>query len=110
MSSNPKGWAIALQRITREAEDRTGALDLSMLGLTELPGELFALAHLQELNLGAPSKEEWDARWESGAPLIDNELKSALEKLIAFGQLRTLSVSGTGIISLAWARQLKSLQ
>ena len=52
MSSNPKGWAIALQRIAHEAEARTGALDLGMLGLTELPKELFALAHLQELELG----------------------------------------------------------
>ena len=52
MSSNPEGWAIALQRIAHEAEARTGALDLGMLGLTELPKELFALAHLRELNLG----------------------------------------------------------
>ena len=52
MSSNPKGWAIALQRIAHEAEARTGALDLSMLGLTELPEQLFALTHLRELNLG----------------------------------------------------------
>ena len=50
MSSNPEGWAIALQRIAHEAEARTGALDLGMLGLTELPEELFALTHLQELN------------------------------------------------------------
>jgi len=48
------GWAIALRRIACEAEARTGALDLGMLELTELPKELFALAHLRELNLGEP--------------------------------------------------------
>ena len=80
MASNPKGWAIALQRIAHEAKARTGALDLGMLGLTELPEELFALTHLRELNLGAASAEERQARRESGAPLSRNELKSALER------------------------------
>ena len=56
------------------------------------------------------SEEEREARRESGAPLIANELKSAVERLAAFEQLRTLSVSGTDIIDLAWARQLKGLQ
>ena len=110
MSSNPEGWAIALQRIAHEAEARTGALDLGMLGLTELPEELFALTHLRELSLGVLSEEEWEARRASGASFSVNELKSALEKLIAFGQLQTLSVSGTDIIDLAWAQRLEGLQ
>jgi internalin A len=109
MSSNPEGWAIALQRIAHEAEARTGALDLGMLGLIELPEELFALAHLQKLNLGSLGYEEW-ARRASGAPLSRNELKSALERLTAFDRLRTLSASGTDIVDLAWAQRLEGLQ
>ena len=110
MSSNPEGWAIALQRIAHEAELRTGSLDLGSLGLSELPEQLFALTHLQELNLGALSKEERDAREEAGAPVSRNELKSELERLIALERLRKLSVSGTDIVDLAWARRLKGLQ
>ena len=44
--------AIARARIAREAEEKTGFLDLGMLGLNELPDELFALTHLRRLNLG----------------------------------------------------------
>ena len=51
MSRNPEGWAIALRRIAHEAEARTGALNLGMQELAELPKELFALAHLRERNL-----------------------------------------------------------
>jgi len=110
MSSNPQGCAIALQRIAHEAKARTGALDLRMLGLTELPEELFALTHLRELNLGGLNYREEKARRESGALVSANELKSALGKLTVFGELQTLSVSRTDIIDLAWARQLRGLQ
>lgn len=41
------GLAIARERIAREAEETTGFLDLGTLGLNDLPGELFALTHLQ---------------------------------------------------------------
>ena len=67
MSSNPEGWAIALRRIAHEAEARTGVLDLGMLGLAELPEEVFALAHLRELNLGNVSREESDKRGRNRA-------------------------------------------
>ena len=50
MASNPEGSKIALERIAQEAKARTGKLDLGMLGLTELPQELFRLTYLQELN------------------------------------------------------------
>ena len=91
MSSNPERWAIALQRIAREADARTGTLDLGMLGLTELPEELFALSHLRELDLSG----------EFGLPIAHaGYLKSIPERLAACGQLRKLSVSGTGIVDL----------
>jgi internalin A len=67
MSSNPERWAIALERIAHEAEARTGSLDLSMLGLTDLPEELFALTHLRELNLGRLSRGQREAKKRSGA-------------------------------------------
>src|SRR5271165_199759 len=110
MSSNSKGWASALQRIAHEAEARTGALDLGMLELTGLPEELFALAHLRELNFGGLNYREQKARKKAGEPISANQLKAALERLVAFDQLRKLSVSGTDILDLAWARQLKGLQ
>jgi internalin A len=50
--NNQEGLRIALERIAREADERTGTLDLGQLGLTELPEELFGLIHLQRLNLG----------------------------------------------------------
>ena len=46
------GQAIALQRIAAETRDRTGFLDLSQLGLTELPEALLGLTHLRRLHLG----------------------------------------------------------
>jgi internalin A len=110
MSSNPEGWAIALQRIADEAEARTGALDLGGLELTELPQELFALTSLRELNIGSPSHEELLARDVVPGPIPGNRLKSGLERLTALTQLRTLSVSGTAIVDLSWAKQLTGLE
>ncbi len=46
------GITIALERIAKERDERTGFLDLGCLGLTDLPAELDALDHLQSLNLG----------------------------------------------------------
>src|SRR5712691_10019918 len=46
------GLSIARQRISREAEEKTGFLDLGNLALSELPEDLFALKHLRQLNLG----------------------------------------------------------
>ena len=44
--------AIALTRIAEEAEQRTGKLDLSDLGLASLPEALSELQHLRVLDLG----------------------------------------------------------
>ena len=52
MTEDFDGERIASARIAEEAERRTGFLDLSQLGLTDLPVELFALTHLRRLHLG----------------------------------------------------------
>ena len=43
MTEDFDGERIARERTAQEAERRTGFLDLSRLGLTDLPAELFAL-------------------------------------------------------------------
>jgi hypothetical protein len=58
MADTFDGLAIARQRIAEEAEARTGFLDLSGLGLTVLPPELFRLRNLRALNLGAGTIRE----------------------------------------------------
>lgn len=45
MTDDQDGHEIALQRIAREAEEKTGTLDLGSLGLTHLPDALFSLTH-----------------------------------------------------------------
>ena len=52
MADKDDGWSVAQARIAEEAVRRTGALDLSRLGLTRLPPELFHLRHLRRLDLG----------------------------------------------------------
>jgi hypothetical protein len=52
MAAAPEGERIALERIAKEADERTGFLDLGSLGLTELPAELFKLEHLRDVSLG----------------------------------------------------------
>ena len=47
------GLSIARERIAREADEKTGFLDLGRLGLSELPRELFELRGLLRLNLGS---------------------------------------------------------
>jgi hypothetical protein len=51
-SSSLDGLAIARECLAKEAEEKTGFLDLGNLGLTELPEELFRLKHLRRLSLG----------------------------------------------------------
>ena len=47
------GMDTARRLIAEEREMKTGFLDLGNLRLTEVPAELFELAHLRSLNLGA---------------------------------------------------------
>jgi hypothetical protein len=77
MTRKSEGWAIALERIGKESSERTGSLDLGMLGLTELPSELFDLTHLRELNLGRGWNESGRRRLAS-AEIGRNEISASL--------------------------------
>jgi hypothetical protein len=58
MAAESDGWAVARQRIAKEARERTGKLDLIGLGLEELPPEIAGLTHLRQLEMGWwPSKD-----------------------------------------------------
>jgi hypothetical protein len=61
MSESESGLRIARKRIAREAQERSGKLDLRDLGLERLPEELSALTHLRALWLGGgPPREARD--------------------------------------------------
>ncbi len=92
--------AIALERIAEEAERRTGRLSLRNLELEWLPDELFALTHLQELELGA----DW---WENYA---GNKISAQKHRFSSFGLLRTLRISASDIADLALLNDLNGLQ
>src|SRR5258708_13670596 len=96
MADETDGWAIALERIEREAVDQTGFLDLGLLGLTSLPEELFHLTHLRRLNLGLGLME----RRQSSADLSPNRVESFLSFLTELPELQALSVSGTDLANL----------
>jgi internalin A len=95
MTEKPKGWAVALERIEKEAADRSGFLDLGRLGLTELPPALFDLTHLRELNLGNALNESGNWR-KASAQILNNEISASLTGLRALPDLRGLSISGYG--------------
>src|SRR5258707_981809 len=87
------GFSIALERIAREAEEKTGFLDLGRLGLTTLPDALFGLSHLRRLNLG---EGYWDetGRWiENGTIQQDNSID--LAQLKCLPSLQWLNCAGT---------------
>jgi len=103
------GLAIARHRIAEEARVKSGFLDLGMLGLDELPAELFALSHLRNLNLGTKYLAE-TGNW-ANVPLsiAPNRLDSQLVRLSAFVDLVMLSVSGARLPNLIDIEQLKAL-
>ena len=93
MAGASEGERIARERIAKEADERTGFLDLGGLGLTELPAELFELKHLRGLNLGSG----WRAvRANGGRPegLGENQVASSVEKLADLPDLRELWLRG----------------
>jgi internalin A len=132
MPSNPDGLAIALARIAAEKSARTGFLDLGMLGLSELPTELFELEHLTGLNLGAFWRDENEKWHEAESSAGHNQLDGALDRLPHLcrlksfwlreiklsnlaplrdlTELRTLDCYGTQVTSLEPLRELHSLQ
>ncbi|MDR6769658.1 leucine-rich repeat domain-containing protein [Azospirillum sp. BE72] len=92
--------AIALERIAEEAEQRTGRLSLRNLELEWLPEELFALTHLQELDLGA----DW---WND---YVGNKICAQQHRFSSFGFLRTLIINASDIADLVLFDGLTGLQ
>ena len=92
---------LALALIAKEKEAKTGSLDLGRCGLTQLPEELFALAHLEELTI---SNRYWDYEQRKWIPsqnkgaynLLSGDLSSSFTRL---SRLKTLRIGGSGSIS-----------
>jgi internalin A len=110
MSSHPEGLAIARARIAAEQENRTGFLDLGLLGLEELPEKLFTLERLWGLNLGDVWRDEWGARRPAEPGLIPNRVSVQLNELEQFPLLRLLSVAGIKVSDLRPLAGLTGLQ
>lgn len=95
MSELEDGMAIARWCIAEEAQQRSGYLDLGMLGLTGLPEELFALRHLQALNLGLLGMDAQGQQHIAVSLIADNALPAAdLARLGELLALRALSLFG----------------
>src|ERR1700730_12493911 len=111
MADELNGLTIARKRIAQEAADRTGFLDLSRLGLTTLPEELFRLTHLRCLNLGSRMIDAGGEWHDSVADLAPNEVDASLEALTTtLPELEALSFNGTDLASLAPLAKLSGLQ
>jgi len=91
------GLTIARERIAREAEEKTGFLDLGRLGLTKLPDELFRLEHLRRLNLGRWYVDEDGERHTSASDLNDNAAAAQVHLLAGLGELRHLFLDATDL-------------
>ena len=98
---NPEGLKIALERIVREAEEKTGSLDLGGLGLTILPKELFKLKHLRRLNLGAEYHDEYGHPQESEDRFGPNIFGNNVGRLTQLAKLESLFLSNTGLTDAA---------
>jgi Leucine-rich repeat (LRR) protein len=94
--------AIAQARIAEEANRRTGTLDLSDLGLEELPEELFELRHLRVLDLGKSEP------WNDFPP--PNCIDAQRERLGCLTSLKVLLVAGSDLTTLSPLQTLQYLQ
>ncbi|MEI7461727.1 MAG: leucine-rich repeat domain-containing protein, partial [Pirellula sp.] len=107
--SHPEGLAIARRLIAEEAEKKTGFLDLGMLGLTELPNELFGLDHLRGLNLG-DSYRVYNGTFQD----VSNSIRSNALPADALESLRDLKLESLhvaeGALDLIWISELTSLR
>src|SRR5215469_16126071 len=106
MSHNHDGLTIARERIAEEAHTRTGSLDLGMLGLDELPAELFGLTSLRRLNLGGG----YSAEVYAASEIAQNRLDSQIHRLDALPNLCALSLSNAALTTLDGIAHLKTLQ
>jgi hypothetical protein len=93
--------AVVRQRIAKEAQERTGFLDLGRLGLSSLPDELFELKQLRRLNLGASFRDEAGQPHSSASDFEENFVEAELDRIAELPDLQYLSVSGTSLRDLA---------
>src|SRR5215472_15338521 len=110
MSHNDHGLTIARERIAEEAHTRTGSLDLGMLGLDELPAELFGLTYLRRLNLGGSYLDEEGRQVDAASEIGPNRLHSQLHRLAVLPDLCALSLSAAALTTLADVAHLRTLQ
>ena len=95
-----EGQKIARELIAKEAKEKTGFLDLGMLGLTELPEELYDLAHLKSLNLGRFYYDSEGKHQKTSNNLGKNGSDTLLSKLYRLKALQTLNCGRTQISDL----------
>jgi RocCOR-like putative regulator of kinase activity/DAPkinase-like Roc (Ras of Complex) protein/Leucine Rich Repeat (LRR) protein len=99
-----------------EEARRSGATELHLMGLTELPESLDQLTELQSLNLSSNQLEtlpEWLGKLTNlqSLDLSFNRLKSLPEDLSQLKQLQFLNLYGNQISSLpGWFEKLKHLR
>jgi internalin A len=105
------GEAGAERQIVAEAKAQTGFLDLSQLGLRQLPVALFQLTHLRRLHLGRRLvwvREGWWPDWDFEGPV--NEIATDLARLVALPVLEALSIQSIACQSLDFVAALPSLR
>jgi Leucine-rich repeat (LRR) protein len=93
----------ARRRIRAEKEQQTGKLDLSGLGLTDLPAEIGELGHLKELHIGA-------LRGPEGWGILATNAIADISPLGRLCGLQSLDGSYTQVADLAPLANLQALQ
>ncbi|MEG3897619.1 leucine-rich repeat domain-containing protein, partial [Microcoleus sp. SVA1_B6] len=84
----------AVRRIGQAAEEKLTQLDLSGLGLEELPGEIGKCTQVETLVLGKKT-EDWEFVDGKLTPkLITNQFRTLPEQLRALLNLRSIDLSG----------------
>ena len=105
------GLAIARRRIAREAEEKSGFLDLGGgLALNALPDELFGLKQLLRLNLGRYFSDERGQWHRCHSWIAANDVNAQIERVAALTDLQSLWLVQTDLSSLAPLVSLEHLQ
>jgi internalin A len=105
-----EGERVALERIAREVEERTGFLDLGKLALTELPAELFQLKLLRSLNLGGRWLDASGQQQNATGELGENQVAMSIGRLRDLPTLRALSLNGISLDTLSSLAGLENLR
>ncbi len=97
-----------VQSLIRQAHDENWEqLDLSGMGLTELPIELYTLTELKTLILGKEEPGEWKDG-EYVPTTIANQLTTLPDELLALVSLRSVSCKGQSVIPVYEGRKDRS--